>query len=56
MPHPMTDRDQSAYADSIRRLTIAMREMLGMGPAAENENDAPPEEGKSPSRLESHNG
>jgi hypothetical protein len=30
----MTDRDQSAYADSIKRLTIAMREMLGMAPAA----------------------
>jgi hypothetical protein len=41
----MTDRDQSAYADSIRRLTIAMREMLGMNPAGDNENDAPPEEG-----------
>jgi hypothetical protein len=34
MQHPMTDRDQSVYADSIKRLTIAMREMLGMGPAA----------------------
>jgi hypothetical protein len=56
MPNPMTDRDQSAYADSIRRLAIAMREMLGMRPAADNENDALPEEGKSPGRLESHNG
>ena len=48
MPHPMTDRDQSAYADSIKRLTIAMREMLGMGPTANivHENDAPAAEGK----------
>jgi hypothetical protein len=31
----MTDGDQSAYAASIKRLTIEMREMLGMGPAAD---------------------
>ena len=35
MQHPITDRNQSAYADSIKRLTIEMREMLGMGPAAD---------------------
>jgi hypothetical protein len=35
MSHPMTDGDKSAYADSIKRLTLAMREMLGMGPAAD---------------------
>ena len=35
MQHPITDRDQSAFADSINRLTIEMREMLGMGPAAD---------------------
>ena len=34
MSHPMTDGDHSAYADSIKRLTSAMREMLGTGPAA----------------------
>jgi hypothetical protein len=47
MQHPMTDHDQSAYADSIRRLTIAMRGMLGMGPAADivSKNEAPPVEG-----------
>jgi hypothetical protein len=32
MSHPMTDDDQSACVDSIKRLTSAMREMLGMGP------------------------
>jgi hypothetical protein len=42
MQYPMTDREQSAYADSISRLTIAMREMLGMGPASDNENDLYP--------------
>ena len=35
MQHPITDRDQSAYAESIKRLAIEMREMLGMGPAAD---------------------
>jgi hypothetical protein len=47
MQHPMTDRDQSAYADAIKRLTIAMREMLGMGPSADvvSRNEAPPAEG-----------
>ena len=46
MQHSMTDRDQSAYADSIKRLTIEMRETLGMGPAADivAENEAPPAE------------
>ena len=33
----MTDRDQSDYADSIIRLTIAMREMLGMGLASDKD-------------------
>ena len=44
MRHPVTDRNQSAYADSIKRLTIEMREMLGMGPAADiaPDNEAPP--------------
>ena len=51
----VTDRDQSAYPDSIRRLTIAMGEMLGMGPAAANENDTRLGEGNSPGQLESHN-
>ena len=51
----VTDRDQSAYPDSIRRLTIAMGEMLGMGPAADNENDTRLGEGNSPGQLESHN-
>jgi hypothetical protein len=39
----MTDRDQSAYVDSIERLTIEMREMMGMGPAADivSKNEAP---------------
>ena len=43
MQHPITDRDQSACADSIKRLTLAMREMLGMGPAADivRDNEAP---------------
>jgi hypothetical protein len=45
MPH------QSAYADSIKRLTIAMREMLGMGPAADIPHiGAPPAERKSTAR------
>jgi hypothetical protein len=51
MPHPMTDGDQSAYADSIKRLTIAMREMLGMGPVADIPHiGAPSEEQKSTAR------
>jgi hypothetical protein len=51
MPHPMTDGDQSAYADSIKRLTIAMREMLGMGPTADIPHiGAPPAERKSTAR------
>ena len=52
MPHPMTDGDQSAYADSIKRLTIAMREMLGMAPAADivPENEESPAERKSTAR------
>jgi hypothetical protein len=53
MQHPMTDPDQSAYAASIRRLTIAMREMLGMGPAADIvfKNEASPAEGMRPSEA-----
>ena len=52
MQHPITDRDQSAYADSIKRLTIEMREMLGMGPAADivPHNEASPAERKSSAR------
>ena len=34
MQHPVTDDDHSAYEASVRRLTWEMREMLGMGPAA----------------------
>jgi len=49
MSHPMTDGDQSAYADSIKRLTIAMREMVGMGPAA----DIFPEDEESPAERKS---
>jgi hypothetical protein len=56
MQHLTTDRDQSAYADSIKRLTIAMREMLGMGPAADivSRNEAPPVEGMSSSESTAH--
>jgi hypothetical protein len=51
MQHPITDRDQSAYADSIKRLTIEMREMLGMGPAADiAPENASPAERKSTAR------
>ena len=51
MQQQVPEPDESAYTDSIKRLTIAMREMLGMGPAADivagkNEN---PVEGKRPS-------
>jgi hypothetical protein len=48
MHPPVTDRNQSAYADSIKRLTNAMREMLGMGPAVDivSDNEAPPAERK----------
>ena len=53
---PITDRDQSEYPDSIKRLTIAMQEIMGMGPAADNKNVVPPHEAKSTGRLESHNG
>ena len=46
----MTDRDQSEYADSIRRLTLAMQEMLGLGPAAEilSKNEVPSAKGMRP--------
>jgi hypothetical protein len=53
MQHPMTDRDQSAYVDSIERLTVAMREMMGMGPAADivSKNEAPTAEGMTPATV-----
>jgi hypothetical protein len=57
MPHPMTGRDQSAYADSIKRLTIAMREMLGMGAQPPTVRTTPSRKReRAPCRLESHNG
>jgi hypothetical protein len=52
MQHPMTSRDQSAYADAIKRHTIEMRELLGMGPAADivPQDEAPPAQRRATAR------
>ena len=52
MRQPKTKRDRSAYERSVDRLACAIREMLGMGPVAENGNAVSGEPGTSKGKGE----